>query len=103
PMPRDVLRFQEIDRTKVELVGGKAASLGELSRIEGIRVPRGFCVTTDAFRRIVAETPSLADRVDRLARLRSDDRKAIHALTAEIRGAIECVSIPHDIATAIVA
>ena len=54
-MDRDVLDFQEIDRTQVALVGGKGAHLGELSRIEGIRVPPGFCVTTAAFRRIMAE------------------------------------------------
>ena len=43
-----VLGFQEIDHAQVAVVGGKGASLGELSRIEGIRVPAGFCVTTDA-------------------------------------------------------
>src|SRR6266550_3705815 len=50
-----VLGFHELDRTQVAIVGGKGARLGELSRIEGIRVPAGFCVTTDAFRRIMAE------------------------------------------------
>ena len=34
------------------VVGGKGANLGALSRIEGLRVPAGFCVTTDAFQRI---------------------------------------------------
>ena len=37
-----VLGFHEIDRTQVAVVGGKGAHLGELSRIEGIRVPAGF-------------------------------------------------------------
>ncbi|HEX2034926.1 MAG TPA: PEP/pyruvate-binding domain-containing protein, partial [Chloroflexota bacterium] len=48
-MGRYVLGFQEIDQTQVAVVGGKGAHLGELSRIEGLRVPAGFCVTTDAF------------------------------------------------------
>ena len=34
-----VLGFQEIDQTQVAVVGGKGAHLGELSRIEGLRVP----------------------------------------------------------------
>jgi pyruvate,water dikinase len=38
-----VLGFQDIDQSQVELVGGKGAHLGELSRIEGVRVPPGFC------------------------------------------------------------
>ncbi len=45
--------FQEIDKTKLMVVGGKGANLGELSRIEGIRVPEGFCVTTEAYKRVI--------------------------------------------------
>ena len=84
-----VLGFQEIDQTQVAVVGGKGAHLGELSRIEGIRVPAGFCVTTDAFRRIMAEAPSIDDRLDRLSRLNPDDREAIRTLSAEIRRTLE--------------
>ena len=98
---RYVLGFEEIDRTQVAVVGGKGAHLGELSRIDGIRVPAGFCVTTDAFRRIMAEAPSIDDRLDRLSRLDPDDREAIRALSAEIRRAIEAIAIPDDLAAAI--
>src|SRR5664280_1007256 len=99
-----VLGFQEIDRTQVAAVGGKGAHLGELSRIEGIRVPAGFCVTTDAFQRILAEAPSLDDRLDRLSRLKPDDREAIRALSAlsaEIRRTLEGIAIPDELAAAI--
>ncbi|HEY0722823.1 MAG TPA: PEP/pyruvate-binding domain-containing protein, partial [Pyrinomonadaceae bacterium] len=51
------LGFQEIDQTKLALVGGKGANLGELCRIEGIKVPEGFCVTTEAYKSIVGQTP----------------------------------------------
>ena len=98
---RYVLGFQEIDQTQVAVVGGKGANLGELSRIEGIRVPAGFCVTTDAFLRIMAEAPSIDGRLDRLSRLRPDDREAISALSAEIRRTLEEVAIPDDLAAAI--
>src|SRR5271155_5659215 len=96
-----VLELQEIDKTQVALVGGKGALLGELSRIEGIRVPAGFCVTTDAFRRILAEAPSIDDRLDGLSRLAPDDREAIRALSAEIRRTLEAIAIPEDLASAI--
>ncbi len=101
PMGRYVLDFQEIDQTQAAVVGGKGAHLGELSRIEGIRVPAGYCVTTDAFRRIMAEAPSIGDRLDRLASLRPDDREAIGALSAEIRRTLEGIAIPDDLAAAI--
>ena len=98
---RYALEFQEIDQTQVAVVGGKAAHLGELSRIEGLRVPAGFCVTTDAFQRIMAEAPSIDDRLDRLSRLKPDDREAIRALSAEIRRTLEGIAIPDDLAAAI--
>jgi pyruvate,water dikinase len=100
-MGRYVLGFQEIDQTQVAVVGGKAAHLGELSRIEGVRVPPGFCVTTDAFQRIMAEAPLIDGLLDQLSRLNPDDREAIHALSAEIRQTIEEVAIPDDLAAAI--
>jgi len=95
------LGFQEIDQTQVVVVGGKGAYLGELSRIEGVRVPAGFCVTTDAFRRIMAGAPSIDDRLGRLSRLNPDDRESIRTLSAEIRRAIEGIPIPDDVAAAV--
>ena len=96
-----VLDLHEIDQTEVAVVGGKGAHLGELSRIEGIRVPPGFCVTTDAFRRIMAGAPSIDDRLDRLSRLKPDDRQAIRTLSAEIRRTVEGIAVPDDLAAAI--
>jgi phosphoenolpyruvate synthase/pyruvate phosphate dikinase len=96
-----VLGIQEIDQTQVAVVGGKGAHLGELSRIEGIRVPAGFCVTANAFRRIMAEAGSMDDRLDRLSRLNPDDREEIRTLSAEIRRTLEGIAIPDDLAAAI--
>jgi rifampicin phosphotransferase len=96
-----VLGFQDIDKTQVAIVGGKGAHLGELSRIEGIRVPPGFCVTTNAFGRFMAEAPSIEDLLDRLSRLNPDDRNAIRKLSAEIRRALDGIAIPDDVAAAI--
>src|SRR5438105_4079239 len=91
-----VLGFQEIDQTQVAVVGGKGAHLGELSRIEGLRVPAGFCVTTDAFRRIMAEAPSIDDRLGSLSRLKPDDRASIRALSLGVRRTLEGIAIPDD-------
>ena len=98
---RYTLGLEEIDKTQVALVGGKGANLGELSRIEGIRGPAGFCVTTDAFRRIMTTAPGIDDQLDRLSRLDPGDRQAIRALSAEIRRTLEGIVIPDDVAAAI--
>ncbi|MDW4910587.1 rifamycin-inactivating phosphotransferase [Streptomyces sp. ADMS] len=93
--------LQEVDETQVAVVGGKGAHLGVLSRIDGIRVPAGFCVTTGAFRRIMAEVPSIDDRLDQLSRLNPDDREAIRRLGAQIRRTVEGTAIPGDLAAVI--
>src|SRR5690242_14841464 len=101
-MSRDVLDFQEIDQKQIALAGGKGARLGELSRIDGVRAPDGFCVTTDAFRRIMADEPSIDDRLDRLARPPPDDRAAVRPLRARIGRPREGIVSPADLAAAIV-
>jgi rifampicin phosphotransferase len=98
---RYVLGLEEIDKTQVALVGGKGARLGELSRIEGVRVPAGFCVTTDAFRRIMSTAPLIDDQLDRLSRLDPGDRQALRTLSAEIRRTLGGIAIPGDLAAAI--
>ncbi|MFG1861874.1 rifamycin-inactivating phosphotransferase [Microbispora bryophytorum] len=96
-----MMGFEHIDSTNVADVGGKGAHLGELSRIDGIRVPDGFCVTTDAFRRVVADVPSIDAQLDLLSRVEPDDRAAIRALSADIRRAVEGVVLPDDLVAAI--
>ena len=96
-----VLNFHEIDEEHVAVVGGKGANLGALSRIDGIRVPPGFCVTTNAFRRVMAQAPSLHGRLDQLSRLNPNDREAIRTSSAEIRGILEQIAVPGDLAAAI--
>ncbi|MFJ8593372.1 rifamycin-inactivating phosphotransferase [Streptomyces sp. NPDC093598] len=93
-----VLDLREVDETQLAVVGGKGAHLGTLSRIDGISVPGGFCVTTDAFRRIMADAPSIEDRLDQLSRLEPDDREAVRTLSAQIRHTIEGIAIPGDLA-----
>ncbi|WP_433062772.1 phosphoenolpyruvate synthase [Dactylosporangium sp. CS-033363] len=77
-----VVGLDAVDGSRGASVGGKGANLGELRRIEGIRVPDGFCVTTDAFRLLDAGGLSSG---------------------AEIRRAIEATPIPEEVAAAITA
>jgi pyruvate,water dikinase len=93
-----VLCFPEIDRSKLMVVGGKGANLGELSRIKGIRVPEGFCVTTEAYKKITEHNQELNSLLDELTRLKAEERKNISEISAKIRRAIEGISIPKDIA-----
>jgi hypothetical protein len=77
-MGQYVIGFADIDRTMHARVGGKAASLGELVRIEGIRVPDGFVVTTEAFADVVSD--ALRQEIARwLARTGESDAYAVRS------------------------
>src|SRR5690242_14386812 len=97
-MSRTAVMFSDIEHPEVALLGGKGANLVELSRIDGIRVPDGFCVTTDAFRTIVAEAPAVHDL---LSRVEAEDGVAIRALGEEFRRELEGIAIPEDVAAEI--
>jgi len=92
-----VLGFQDIDKTKIMVVGGKGANVGEISKVEGIRVPEGFCISSEAFKRIIGEAPSVNEVLDQLTRLKVENRRKIGELSGEIRKLIEGIAIPEDI------
>ena len=99
-MTNDVVRLDQLGRSDVALAGGKAANLGELSRIDGVRVPPGFCVTTDAFRRFMSAA-SVDDLLDRLSHARPDGRDETIALSTAIRSTIEQTEVPADVVATI--
>ncbi|MDX8147342.1 rifamycin-inactivating phosphotransferase [Lentzea sp. BCCO 10_0061] len=96
-----VLGLAEVDDTRISLCGGKGAHLGEVARIEGVQVPPGFCVTTEAFDRVLREAPSIGERLDRLGLLTADDREEIAARSAEVRQEIERLVVPDEVTAAI--
>jgi len=98
-----VLGFKDVDRSKFLLAGGKGANLGELCRIKGIQVPEGFCVTTEAYKKITENNRKLNRLLDELAHLKAEEREKISGITTKIRKAIESIPIPEDIAEEITA
>src|SRR2546429_1792327 len=96
-----VLSFQDIDKTKLMVVGGKGANLGELSRIDGIRVPEGFCITTEAYTRIISQTPEFHDLLEQLSLLKVEDRERICEISKKIRSVIEGTVIAKEIDEAV--
>ncbi|TWD98302.1 pyruvate,water dikinase [Peribacillus frigoritolerans] len=92
-----VLEFREIDKTKQMVVGGKGMNLGECSKIDGILVPEGFCVTTEAFKRVIGENDELHQLLDLLAVQKVDERKRISEISRKIRDLIEGIEIDKGI------
>ncbi|WP_312422083.1 phosphoenolpyruvate synthase [Anaerospora hongkongensis] len=92
-----VLGFHDIDKTKLAVAGGKGANLGELSSIEGLHVPAGFCITTEAYKKIIEETPAVKELLKQLSLLTVGERDKIVKLSSEIRQVIEEASLPQDL------
>lgn len=80
-----VLDFQENDKTKGKLAGGKGANLCALSAISGIRVPEGFCDTTAAYKKTTGNHQELKGLLDALACLKAEQRSTISAISEQIR------------------
>ncbi len=77
-----VLPLEAIDRSQRAIVGGKGANLGELTRIDGVHVPQGFCVTTIAFDR--AMRAAAVDVPSEAAPMPDDVAAAITAALARL-------------------
>jgi len=96
-----VIGFEKIDQKKLAMVGGKGANLGELFRIDGIKVPDGFCITTEAYKNIIEQTPEFHTLLEQLTLLKTTDSKKISEISAKIRSIIETTPIEKDISEAI--
>jgi len=96
-----VLDFQEIDKNQLLLVGGKGLNLGLLSKIQDIKVPEGFCVTTEAFQKAIEQNQSYHALLDQLTTLNVNDRNQIREISRKIRDIILEVEIPSDVVNAV--
>ncbi|MEH7464766.1 phosphoenolpyruvate synthase [Bacillus thuringiensis] len=96
-----VLGFQEMEKTQLLLVGGKGLNLGELSKIEGIQVPEGFCVTTAGYQKAIEQNETYHALLDRLTMLKLEDRDQIDEISRKIRQIIMEVEIPSDVVKAV--
>lgn len=92
-----VLSLKDMDKTQLAVAGGKGANLGELSRVEGIQVPEGFCITTDAYVRAVESSEEFNALVGELSALSAGELVKVSEMSGKIRGLIEALPIPAEI------
>ena len=93
-------KFNELDKTKADIAGGKGASLGEMLNA-GIPVPDGFVVLSTTFDKFLHK----ADLVQEIhAILEAVDLKAVHSIdeaSEKIQELIKHAKMPNDIASEI--
>jgi pyruvate,water dikinase len=96
-----VLWLDGIRSGDLEKVGGKAASLGELTHA-GLPVPPGFVVTADTYRSFIDET-GIADELFETVAIDSDDSAALSAAHERAAELILETRIPDELREEILA
>ncbi|MEH7546910.1 PEP/pyruvate-binding domain-containing protein, partial [Neobacillus vireti] len=97
-----VLGFQEMEKSQLLLVGGKGLNLGQLSKIQGLQVPEGFCVTTVGYQKAIEQNETYHALLDRLTMLTVEDRDQISEISRKIRQIIMEAEIPSDVVKAVI-
>ncbi len=98
---KDVVKFQEVGKGDIPLVGGKGANLGEMLRAN-IPVPPGFIVTADAYARFIEQSGLHGrDRGRPLRPRRARQRRPPAGFRARSKKLIIDTPVPADIAAEI--
>ncbi len=96
-----VLSFSKLGLNDISTVGGKNASLGEMYQAlnhQGVRVPNGFAVTSDAYRYFINHN-NLVEKIQSTLRdLDTHDLIALKEAGAKIRHWIRQGEMPEDLA-----
>lgn len=80
--------LQELSREDLSLAGGKGANLGELV-LAGLKVPQGFVLTVEGYRRCITNTC--------LPKINVHDLPTLEAVTSKIKMEIENISLPNEV------
>lgn len=103
-MPTYIHHFSDLDNSKVKLVGGKNASLGEMFQqlgSKGIRVPDGFATSAKAYRKFIEENTLEESIKEQLEKLNRDNFSNLKEVGSAIRKMIHDASMPEELAEAI--
>ena len=100
-MPQ-IVNLADVSDSDLPLVGGKAGKLGELVR-QGLPVPPGFVVTTEAYQAFVDSTVLKEEIPGALATLDLDRPESVDAVSRRIRDAFESTEFPPELREPILA
>ncbi len=98
-----LLWFDEITKRDVPLVGGKSASLGEMTSKTKVPIPYGFALTAEAYRLFLAKNGLECKIAAALKDLKDlNDTATLQKVGAEIRRMINSAPMPRELEQVIV-
>lgn len=86
--------FEDINRSDIEIAGGKGASLGELTNA-GMPVPLGFVILVKCFDSFVSKTGIAEELLSQVSKIRDTEDK--ERVSSDIRTLILSQQMPEDI------
>lgn len=92
--------FADLTLADIPIVGGKNASLGELTRglaPAGVRIPDGFAITADAYRHLLAASGLEARIRELLAGLNTRDIDDLRRRGSSVRALLLAAELPRDL------
>lgn len=99
-----VLWFDEINKEDVSIVGGKSASLGEMTSRTQVPVPYGFATSASAYRFFIDKSglkETIANLIGELDDV--EDSRKLREISGKIRNAIMAAPMPSELITELTA
>lgn len=97
-----LLWFEQLEKTDVPIVGGKSASLGEMTSKTDVPVPYGFATTAYAYRYFIEKSGLKEKMAALLSELTDVENSAmLRDVSAKLRAAIMAEKMPDDLQAAI--
>ncbi len=97
-----LLWFEQLEKTDVPIVGGKSASLGEMTSKTDVPVPYGFATTAYAYRYFIEKSGLKEKMAALLSELTDVENSAmLRDVSAKLRAAIMAEKMPDDLQVAI--
>lgn len=103
-MPDFIYPFKDLNQSRVEDVGGKNASLGEMfSELSsfGIRVPDGFATSSEAYWKFISKNDLKGPISEQLEKLDKEEFSNLEEVSENIRSKIMNASMPEQLGEAI--
>jgi pyruvate,water dikinase len=100
-----VLPLEQVGLNDIAIVGGKCASLGEMTqhlKALGVAVPAGFAITTEVYRRFLRANHLEAVIAGQLSQIDHDNLESLRRCGQQIRQAIRNAKFPHELSAEII-
>ncbi|MBD3248917.1 phosphoenolpyruvate synthase [Candidatus Woesearchaeota archaeon] len=95
-MSKRIKWFKDISKDDVDVVGGKGANLGEMTKA-GLPIPPGFMVTAQTYKEFIEETGIKDKILDMLKNLDVNDTGKLQKTAKEVQRVIKETEMPEEI------